>query len=85
MPSCDFCHFLTHRLVNAFVSKCNLLITLRLLPTDARFNRETTERFLEPKDHNKETTEQFLEPKDHNKETTERFLEPKDHNKETTE
>jgi hypothetical protein len=35
MPGRDFCRFLTRRLVNAFVSKCNLLITPRLLPTDA--------------------------------------------------
>ena len=31
----DFRRFLARRLVNAFVSKCNLVITPRLLPTDA--------------------------------------------------
>jgi len=37
MPGRDFRRFLARRLVNAFVSKCNLLITPRLLPTDAGY------------------------------------------------
>ena len=60
----DFRRFLVCRLVNAFVSKCNLLITPRFLPTDAGSFSSVTHKqpasdplFLEPKDHNKETTE----------------------------
>ena len=58
MPGRDFRRFLVRHLVNAFVSKCNLLITPRLLPTDAGYlcvQLHTNNLHLTPSSYNQKT------------------------------